>query len=178
MVGVSTRALVGVEALAGSWLARAVHLDGYPTAMVPCLATVVHTVYGGDQAAAVTAVTATHWSSLHHPEVMATPQAGLGELSPNTAAAFGGRLDKPFAGDQEWAYLFFGDRLRVYLLVTRPRYRRAFVPWASWAVAALPHIGEQDLKRIQAQGQHAQRVASCCLDLRHIDRYKDETGRW
>lgn len=175
---VSTRALVGVEHTDGTLLARHVHLDGYPTAMVPVLAAVVHGVYGGDQSAAVAALTATHWSSLHHPDALAVPQAGLGEPSGNRGEPHRVPLGRPFAGDHEWAYLFFGDRLRVYLLVHRPRHRLAFVGWASWTVAALPHIAEQDLWRIQNNGYHARRVASWYLDLHHIDKYKDETGRW
>ncbi|MEV4705491.1 hypothetical protein [Actinoplanes sp. NPDC049316] len=148
----TTRALIGTEAPGGRYLARRVHADGYPQAILPVLCAVVHQVHGGDLTAAVNALTATHWSSLRHPAALTGPGVAIGTPSDINGVAHAGRLDEAYAGDQEWAYLFAGHRIHGYVLVHRPGYRLAYVALHCWYVHDLPTVSDAELRAVQQSG--------------------------
>ncbi|MFI5493599.1 hypothetical protein [Actinoplanes sp. NPDC051859] len=154
----STRALIGTEHPSGRYLARRIHHDGYPRAVVPSLTAIVHHVHGGDLTAAVAALTATHWSGLRHPAALTGPGNAIGTPSEFPDPPLAGCLADEHRGDQEWAYLISGHRIHGYLLVPRPRYRLAFVAIHCWHVHELPAITDAELAAVQRAGYARRRT--------------------
>ena len=146
------RALLGVEAAGGTYRARYVHYDGCPTVIVPALTALVHNVLDHDQAAAVDHLLRSDWRSLY-----ALPGTGVvGEVVgvpiPCAPEPETGRVGATTPGDREWAYLFGGHRLHVYLAVWPERGDKQWQPWACWSVNELPSLSMTELLDVQKRG--------------------------
>jgi hypothetical protein len=149
------RALVGVEDVGGTYRARHIHYDGCPTVVVPALTALVHNVFDHNQDLAVDHLLRTDWRRLY-----ALPGTGMtGELvgvpiqsgpEPRT-----GQIGAASAGDREWAYLFGGHRLHVYLGLWPERGGKQWAPWACWSVNELPDVGQLELLDVQKAGAWA-----------------------
>jgi hypothetical protein len=122
--------------------------------MVPTLSSIVHVAHRGDTAAAMAALLRTDWS---HLRCFEQPDAhtDVGQPSEMPAAApFTADLTaRPRYCDRDWAYLFRGDELHVYLFGALPNHRKELLPWASWPVAQLPSVTAADLRSVQTRGE-------------------------
>ncbi|MGI5151370.1 hypothetical protein ACQEVC_34240 [Plantactinospora sp. CA-294935] len=146
------RALLGVEDVGGTYRARHVHYDGSPDVIVPALTALVHNVLDHDRAAAADHLLRTNWRRLY-----ALPGTGVtGELvgtpiesgpEPET-----GQIGVTSPGDREWAYLFGGHRLHVYLGLWPETGQKQWEPWACWSVNELPDVSRVELLDVRKSG--------------------------
>ncbi|MFG3602598.1 hypothetical protein [Micromonospora chersina] len=153
------RALVGTEGADGTYLARHVQHDGCPTMVVPALSVLLHDVCGHNPAAAMTTLLHCDWSRLY--AVPGTGPSGhmVGVPSEGYPPQVGRIAEAP-AGDREWAYLFGGHRLHVYLGVFPERGPKRWQAWACWSLHELPSLTPLDLLEVQKAGYAAQWRAS------------------
>lgn len=170
------RALVGVEDADGTFRARPVHYHGCPTLLVPVLAVLVHHTCHHDLAAAVDWLLANDWRDLHVRQGDDTAEAE-GTPSDCSGESEYGRITEYPAWDREWAYLFCGSWLHVYLSVFPETGAKHWQPWAAWPVDQLPEVGMPELLDVQGRGYRAQWRAA---DLRTYmaavrERFGEET---
>jgi hypothetical protein len=160
---VGLRALIGVEDVGGRYKARRVHYDGCPDVIVPALTHLVTQVCGGREQMALNELLSCDWTRIHlHTGTGARPARLALQPSPNLAfypaeiaAVADGRV-----GDKEWAYLFGGRRLHIYLGVQLLDGGTAWEPWACWPVTDLPHLPRTELLDVQKSGYARQREMS------------------
>lgn len=168
------RALVGVEDADGAYRARSVHYDGCPTAVVPALTVLVHEELDHDLAAAVERLMQSDWRRLY-----ALPDCPhmIGVPFDEPREPLTGRIDATGAFDREWAYLFGGHRLHIYLGVPTAPFVRRWEPWACWSVSELPLVTGVELLDVQRAGYRRQwlagdrlsyMAAASCLDLEEV----------
>ncbi len=147
------RALIGIEKADGTYEARPVHYDGCPTAIVPALSVLVHEELNHDLAAAVARLLENSWRRVYalpgFTQMIGVPDDEPGDLET-------GRIDATGADDREWAYLFGGHRLHVYLGVPTAPFVRKWVPWACWSVSELPLVPGLELLDVQRAGYRHQ----------------------
>lgn len=157
------RALIGVEHADGSYKARRVHYDGCPDVIVPALAHLVFQVCGGQEQVALRELLSCDWTRIYlHTAFGARPATVALNSSPNlafyppeVATVAEGRV-----GDREWAYLFGGRRLHVYLAVYRLDGGKAWEPWACWPVTDLPRLPRAEVLDVQKRGYRRQSETS------------------
>ncbi|TDB80941.1 hypothetical protein [Micromonospora sp. KC721] len=154
------RALIGTEGAGGFYRARHVQHDACPTMIVPALSVLVHDLMGHDVRAAVDELLRSDWSRLY--AVPGTGTAGhlVGVLSHGGPEPEAGHLATANAGDREWAYLFGGNRLQVYLGVFPEVGPKRWQPWASWSVHELPTLPLDEVLTVQKAGYSTQWRAS------------------
>ena len=165
------RALLGVEDAGGTYRARPVHYDGCPTVIVPALTRLVHDVHEHDQAAAVEHLLQNDWRWLY-----LLPRGGkgltgeiVGVRSDESRPAETGEIATARAGDREWAYLFGGHRLHVYLSVAALKpFTGRWVPWACWSVHELPSLSIKELLDVQRQGYSRQWSVSRQMEVERV----------
>ncbi|MBM0229553.1 hypothetical protein, partial [Micromonospora sp. ATA51] len=128
--------------------------------VVPALSVLVHEVCGHSPAAAVAMLLRNDWSRLY--AVPGTGPTGhmVGVPSDSVYPPQGGLIASAPAGDREWAYLFGGHRLHVYLGVFPERGAKRWQAWACWSLAELPSLTQIDLLEVQKAGYAAQWRAS------------------
>lgn len=144
------RALVGTEGADGTYQARHVHHDACPTVVVPALSVLVHDELNHDPAAAVERLMRNDWRRLY-------ALSGCSQLigiptDDEPGEPLTGRIDASAADDREWAYLFGGHRLHVYLGVPVAPFLRKWEAWACWSVAELPLVPMTELLDVQRSG--------------------------
>ncbi|BCJ61598.1 hypothetical protein Jiend_50200 [Micromonospora endophytica] len=150
------RALVGTEGADGFYQARHVQHDACPTMIVPALSVLVHDLMAHDVQAAVDELMRTDWSRLY--TLPGTGDAGplVGVPSPNDEEPLRGHIATENAYDREWAYLFGGHRLHVYLGVLPERGPKRWRSWACWSVHELPTLPLDEVLSVQKAGYSAQ----------------------
>ncbi|NLU77780.1 hypothetical protein HCA58_05090 [Micromonospora sp. HNM0581] len=150
------RALVGTEGAGGFYQARHVQHDACPTMVVPALSALVHELSGHNVQAAVDELLRSDWSRLY-----ALPGTGIaghlvGVPSPADGEPLRGHITTENAGDREWAYLFGGHRLHVYLGVFPEVGPKRWRPWACWSVHELPSLRLDEVLTVQKAGYSTQ----------------------
>ncbi|MBL6280154.1 hypothetical protein JMF97_28730 [Micromonospora fiedleri] len=154
------RALIGTEGAGGFYRARHVQHDACPTMIVPALSALVHDLMGHDAQAAVAELMRSDWSRLY--ALPGTGVAGhlVGVPSPNDGEPLCGHIATANAGDREWAYLFGGHRLHVYLGVFPEVGPKRWQPWACWSVNELPTVRLDEVLTVQRRGYSTQWLAA------------------
>src|SRR5690349_15197948 len=156
---VGLRALIGVEDADGRYRARSVHYDGCPDVIVPALTHLVWQVCGGQERLALNELLGCDWSRIYlhtrvgnrPAKVTLNPSPNLAYYPPEVAAVADGQV-----ADREWAYLFGGRRLHVYLGVRQLDGAKAWEPWACWPVTDLPHVPRAEMLDVQKRGYRRQ----------------------
>ncbi|SCG15522.1 hypothetical protein GA0070610_1756 [Micromonospora echinofusca] len=159
------RALIGTERADGSYEARHVHYDAVPTVIVPALSALVHDELHHDLPAAVERLMQTDWRRIY---ALPGCRQMIGIPLDEPGERLTGQVDATAADDREWAYLFGGHRLHVYLGVPTAPFVRKWEPWACWSVDELPLVPLTELLDVQRSGNRRQWLAG--------DRLKFETA--
>lgn len=148
------RAFVGEQDAKEQYKVTSVQHGGQPDRMVPTISALVHTIHHGSGDRTVAALLAGRWSVLYQPEeLIEGSDDPVGIIFEWGNEPWTGSLHEPIACDQQWAYLLAPHTLHLYLMIPRPQQLRAFLPWASWPLRALPAVTGDELSALHAEGE-------------------------